>query len=144
MDEIERAFDDAVGVVSLAHQDMAVLTGGGSSYAALSHQLNLMAPEIEGRERMAVQAFARALEVIPRTLADNAGLDPVNEMMLLMKCHAEGEIHFGIDIENGGSIDMREAGVFEPRAVVEQALKSALETAIMILRIDDVISSKKA
>tara|TARA_R110001592_G_scaffold117449_1_gene319441 strand:- start:1101 stop:2663 length:1563 start_codon:yes stop_codon:yes gene_type:complete len=144
VDEIERAFDDAVGVVSLAHQDMAVLTGGGSSYAALSHQLNLMAPEIEGRERMAVQAFARALEVIPRTLADNAGLDPVNEMMLLMKCHAEGEIHFGIDIENGGSIDMREAGVFEPRAVVEQALKSALETAIMILRIDDVISSKKA
>lgn len=144
VDEIERAFDDAVGVVSLAYRDMNVLTGGGSTYAALSYELSQFAHTVEGREKMAVEAFARSLEVIPRTLADNAGLDPVNEMMQLSQHHANGEIHMGIDIENGGSIDMRTINVFEPRAVVEQALKSALETAIMILRIDDVISSKKA
>ena len=144
VDEIERAFDDAVGVVSLAYRDMSVLTGGGSIYAALSYSLSQFAHTIDGREKMAIDAFSRALEVIPRTLADNAGLDPVNEMMMLSQHHANGEHWMGIDIENGGSIDMRHISVFEPRAVVEQALKSALETAIMILRIDDVISSKKA
>ena len=98
VDEIERAFDDAVGVVSLAYRDMSVLTGGGSIYAALSYSLSQFAHTIDGREKMAIDAFSRALEVIPRTLADNAGLDPVNEMMMLSQHHANGEHWMGIYI----------------------------------------------
>ena len=144
VEEIERAFDDAVGVVAVAYEDGKVLTGGGSIYAALSRDLANHALTIGGRDRMALEAFAQALEVIPRTLAENGGLDPVDEMMALRKAHSEGKTHHGINIEAGGIIDMGELGVYEPKRVVEQALKSAVETATMILRIDDVISSKKA
>ena len=144
VEEIERAFDDAVGVVAVAYEDGKVLTGGGSIYAALSRDLADHALTIGGRDRMALEAFAQALEVIPRTLAENGGLDPVDEMMALRKAHSEGKSHHGINIEAGGIIDMGELGVYEPKRVVEQALKSAVETATMILRIDDVISSKKA
>ena len=87
--------------------------------------------------------MADALESIPRTLAENAGLDPVDEMMELHRVHGDGKMYHGINIEVGGTIDMRELGVYEPKRVVEQALKSAVETAIMVLRIDDIISSKK-
>ena len=144
VEEIERAFDDAVGVVSVAYEDGTVLTGGGSIYAALSRDLADYALTIGGRERMAMEAFSQALEVIPRTLAENGGLDPVDEMMALRKAHSEGKSHYGVNVYAGGVMDMGEAGVYEPKRVVAQALKSAVETATMILRIDDVISSKKA
>jgi thermosome len=142
VDEIRRAFDDAIGVVSVAWEDGAVLTGGGSVLAALSRDLRAYAESIGGREQMAIEAFASALEIIPRTLAENAGLDPVTTIIELRKAHADGQVHAGINVEEGGVMDMKKANVIEPQRVVEQAIQSATETAIMILRIDDVISSK--
>ena len=142
VDEIRRAFDDAVGVVSVAWEDGAVLTGGGSVLAALSRDLRTYAETIGGREQMAIEAFASALEIIPRTLAENAGLDPVTTIIALRKAHADGASHAGINVYEGGVVDMHAANVLEPLRVVEQAIQSATETAIMILRIDDVISSK--
>ena len=142
VDEIRRAFDDAAGVVSVAWEDGAVLTGGGSVLAALSRDLRTYAETIGGREQMAIEAFASALEIIPRTLAENAGLDPVTTIIALRKAHADGASHAGINVYEGGVVDMQAANVLEPLRVVEQAIQSATETAIMILRIDDVISSK--
>ena len=142
VDEIRRAFDDAVGVVSVAWEDGMVLTGGGSVLAALSRELRSYAEGVGGREQMAIEAFASALEVIPRTLAENAGLDPVNTIIELRKAHSEGNSNTGINVFEGGVSDMKEANVLEPLRVVEQAIQSATETAVMILRIDDVISSK--
>ena len=142
VDEIRRAFDDAVGVVSVAWEDGAVLTGGGSVLAALSRDLRTYAETVGGREQMAIEAFASALEIIPRTLAENAGLDPVTTLIELRKAQADGRSHAGINVYEGGVVDMKEANVVEPMRVVEQAIQSATETAIMILRIDDVISSK--
>ena len=142
VDEIRRAFDDAVGVVSVAWEDRAILTGGGSVLAAISRDLRAYAESIGGREQMAIEAFATALEIIPRTLAENAGLDPVTTIIQLRKAHADGQKHAGINVDEGGVKDMLEANVLEPKRVVNQAIQSATETAIMILRIDDVISSK--
>ena len=142
VDEIRRAFDDAVGVVSVAWEDGAVLTGGGSVLAALSRDLRTYAETIGGREQMAIEAFASALEIIPRTLAENAGLAPVTTLIALRKAHADGASHAGINVYEGGVVDMKDGNVLEPLRVVEQAIQSATETAIMILRIDDVISSK--
>jgi|TARA_B100000530_G_scaffold106317_1_gene65840 thermosome len=142
VDEIRRAFDDAVGVVSVAWEDGAVLTGGGSVLASLSRDLRAYAESVGGREQMAIEAFATALEIVPRTLAENAGLDPVTTIIELRKAHADGKKFSGINVEDGGVMDMRAANVLEPQRVVEQAIQSATETAIMILRIDDVISSK--
>ena len=144
VDEIRRAFDDAVGVVSVAWEDRTVLTGGGSVLAALSRDLRNYAEGVGGREQMAIEAFAGALEVIPRTLAENAGLDPVNTIIDLRKAHAEGKRHYGVNVYEGGVKDMLAANVVEPQRVVEQAIQSATETATMILRIDDVISAKSA
>lgn len=144
VDEIRRAFDDSIGVVSVAREDGAVLTGGGSVLASLSRDLRAYAEGIGGREQMAIEAFAGALEVIPRTLAENAGLDPVNTIIELRKAHAEGKSTFGVNVFEGGVMDMRAANVLEPVRVVEQAIQSATETAVMILRIDDVISSRSS
>ena len=142
VDEIRRAFDDSIGVVAVAHEDGAVLTGGGSVLAAISRDLRSYAEGIGGREQMAIEAFSGALEVIPRTLAENAGLDPVNTIIDLRKAHSEGKSTFGVNVYEGGVADMEKAMVFEPSRVVEQAIQSASETAVMILRIDDVISSR--
>ena len=142
VDEIRRAFDDAVGVVAVAWEDGAVLTGGGSVLASISRDLRTYAEGIGGREQMAIEAFATAMEIIPRTLAENAGLDPVTTIIELRKAHADGQRHAGINVYDGGVADMLAANVVEPMRVVEQAIQSATETATMILRIDDVISSK--
>lgn len=144
VDEVKRAFEDAIGVVAVAYEDGSVLTGGGSVVAALSRDLRSYAEGIGGREQMAIEAFSSALEVIPRTLAENAGLDPVNTIIDLRKAHSEGKSKHGVNVFNGGVADMGKAKVFEPSRVVEQAIQSASETAVMILRIDDVISSKSA
>jgi chaperonin GroEL (HSP60 family) len=143
IEEIERAFDDAVGVVAVAYEDQMVLSGGGSSFMCLSRNIHEQAKNESGRQRMGMEAFADALEVIPRTLAENAGLDPVDEMMAMRATHDSGKTTYGINIEAGGTINMEDLGVWEPHRVVAQALKSAIETSIMILRIDDVISSRK-
>ena len=144
IEEVERAFDDAVGVVKVAYEDGRVVPGGGSVFAALAQSILTGANGKIGRERMAAEAVADALLVIPRTLVENAGLDPVDEIMTLRSAHDEGKATWGVDVFAGGLVDMAESDVWEPLRVVSQAIKSAIETSIMILRIDDVISSKKA
>ena len=109
--------------------------------ASISRHLRTYAEGVGGREQMAIEAFATALEVIPRTLAENAGIDPVNALIELRKAHAEGSSTSGVDVNEVGVQDMLANDVVEPSRVVEQALLSATETSIMILRIDDVISA---
>ncbi|MDK2795148.1 MAG: archaeal chaperonin [Archaeoglobaceae archaeon] len=91
---------------------------------------------------MAIEAFASALEVIPRTLAENAGLDPIDIIVELRKMHESGKVNYGVDVFQGKAVDMLSAGVVEPVRVKKQAISGATEVAIMILRIDDVIASK--
>ena len=145
VDEIGRAFDDAVGVVTLA-QEGKTLAGGGSSYMHLSLSLKEYARTVGGRSQMAVEAFADALEIIPATLAENSGLDPLDTLIALRQAHTgESPEHhlFGVNVYDGGVINMLTDGVIEPMKVVSQAIQSATETAAMVLRIDNIITSKK-
>ena len=96
-------------------------------------RLRVQGVGIGGREQMAIEAFSSALEVIPRTLAENAGLDPVNTIIDLRKAHSEGKSTHGVNEYKGGVVDMAKAKVYEPSRVVEQAIQSASETAVMIL-----------
>ena len=138
VDEIERAWEDSMGVVYLSARAKRLIAGGGSSYAHLARYLKLMSLNRGDREGMAINAFAQALESIPRTLAENAGCDPVDALLNLRNpLDAED----GINTE-GKVVNMRKQKVIEPRKVVETALGSATEAAIMILRIDDVISMR--
>jgi chaperonin GroEL (HSP60 family) len=137
VDEIERAWADSMGVVYLSATSK-LIAGGGSSYAHLARHLKLMSLSRGDRQGMAINAFANALESIPRTLAENSGCDPVDALLNLRKTIDPED---GINTE-GEVVNMREQKVIEPRKVVETALGSATEAAIMILRIDDVISMK--
>jgi thermosome len=141
--EGERAIVDAIGAVSSAIEDGRYVTGGGSTELELSSQLYKYATEIGGREQLAIQAFAEALEIIPRTLAENAGMDAIDTLVSLRAKHKkEGGEHFGVDIYTGQIADMKALGVFEPLKVKTQAISSAYEAAKMLLRIDDMIASK--
>ena len=143
--EIGRAFDDAVGVVSLA-QEGHTLAGGGSSFMYLSIALKEFARTVGGRSQMAVESFADALEIIPSTLAENSGLDPLDTLIALRQAHttdSEESKFMGVNVYDGGVINMLTDGVVEPMKVVAQAIQSATETAAMILRIDNIITSKK-
>lgn len=142
LDETERGFEDALGVVSLAHQDGQVIPGGGSAYISMAQYLRQRSAEMGGREQMAVEAFAEALEIIPATIAENAGHDPLDTILALRNDHQNGNDDYGPDIESGGTCSMSTLGVFEPLVVVTQAVQSATEVAISILRIDDIISRR--
>lgn len=143
VDEIERTLDDALKVVSLAIQDGAVLPGGGAIEIELAHEINNYADTLTGREQIAAHAFADALTIIPRTLANNAGLDSIDILMKLTAAHGKKNgKKIGIDVETGEMCDMVERGIIEPFRVKNQALQSAAEAANLILRIDDVIASK--
>lgn len=143
LDETERGFEDALGVVSLAYKSGKVVSGGGSTYIDMAHNLRQRAAEIGGREQMAIEAFAEALEVIPATIAENAGHDPLDTVLALRNEHKLGHTTFGPDIETGGVCDMVEAGVWEPLQLVKQAIQSASEVGISILRIDDIVGRKQ-
>ena len=140
VDEIERAVEDAIGVVASTVEDGKVVVGGGAPEIAIAKGLKEYAETISGREQLAVSAFAEALEVVPRTLAENAGLDSIDSIVDLRAAH-ENSIYMGLNVFEGGVSDMKEAGVIEPQRVKKQAIQSAAEAAEMILRIDDVISS---
>ena len=141
VDEIERAIEDSLGVVRTTLLDGQVLPGGGAPEAELALQLRDFADSVGGREQLAVEAFADALEVVPRTLAENAGLDPIDSLVDLRKRHDAGEFGAGLDAYTGDVIDMEAEGVVEPLRVKTQAIESATEAAVMILRIDDVIAA---
>ncbi|MHC1598709.1 MAG: thermosome subunit alpha [Candidatus Methanofastidiosia archaeon] len=141
IESVERALDDAIGVVASVIEDGTILAGGGASDMELAKGLRDVADKYSGREQLAIKAFSDALEIIPRTLAENAGLDPIDLLVELRSRHESGGKNVGIDVFTGKASDMFEAGVIEPMRIKEQAIKSASESTIMILRIDDVIAA---
>jgi archaeal chaperonin len=139
--EIERAITDAVGDVSAALKEGKVVAGAGAPEVELALQLRGFAESLSGREQLAVHMFADSMEVIPRTLIENAGLDPIDIMTDLKAAHAKKQRWAGVDVFTGKITDSWKKGVLEPLKIKTQAVSSASEVAIMILRIDDVIAS---
>ena len=145
IDEIERNLADAIGVVALVVKDGKIVTGGGAVEIELALKLRKYAPRVGGREQMAFESFANAVEVVPSTLAENAGLDVIDTLMGLRKAHTQKgrNPHAGLDAYSGKVVNMKSRDVVEPLRVKTQALSSATDVATMILRIDDVIASKQ-
>ena len=144
VDEAERAIHDALCVVADVYEHNKIVAGGGAAEAELAKRLREYARKVGGREQLAIEAFAEALESIPRTLAENAGLDPIDIIVELRAKHDKPEgVWFGVDVFEGKVKDMMKLNVVEPAKVKEQAIKSATEAASMILRIDDVIAAAK-
>lgn len=141
IDEIKRAMEDAIGDVSAALRNGGVVAGAGAPEMELSKQLRKFADSLSGREQLAANAFADAMEVIPTTLAENAGLDPIDALTELKAAHDKGQKWAGINVFTGKVMDAWRHGVIEPLKIKTQAVSSASEVAVMILRIDDVISS---
>jgi thermosome len=142
VDELDRSLEDAISVVAVAIEDGRIVTGGGSTASEVALRLREYASSVGGREQIAIDAFAEAIEVIPRTLAENAGLDPIDTLIDLRKAHKKGNKFAGINVASGGIINMKKHNVIEPIRVGLQAIESATDAAVMILRIDDVIASK--
>jgi len=143
IDEIERAIEDALGDLASVIECGKIVPGGGAPEIEVAKHLTDFAEKLSGREQLAVKAFAKALEIIPRTLAENAGLDPIDMLVELKASHESGKKNYGLDVFEGKVVDMLERGVVEPLEVKTQAIKSASEAAIMILRIDDVIAASQ-
>ena len=143
VDETERAVKDALGDVAAALKDGKVVAGGGAVETELSLRLKDYAEQLKGKEQLAVEAYADALEIIPRTLAENSGLDAIEILAELKAEHEKGNKDYGVEVFEGKVKDMYQAGVVEPLRVKTQALKSATEVANMILRIDDIIAASK-
>lgn len=144
IDNIERALNDALRVVAVAIEDEKLVAGGGAPEIEVALQLQDYAASLSGREQLAVKAFAEALEVVPRTLAENAGLDPIDMLVELRSHHENGTKTAGLNVYLGEVIDMWEAGVVEPLRIKTQAINAAAEASVMILRIDDIIASTRA
>jgi thermosome len=143
VDEVERAIDDALGDVRSALRGKRVVSGGGAVEVEVARRVREFAKGLVGRERLAVEEFAGALEFVPTTLAENAGLDPIDVMTELRAAHDRGEVNVGLNLEREGVCDNLVDGVLEPLKVKTQAIASAVEVAIMILRIDDVVAARK-
>ncbi len=143
VDEAERSLHDAIMVTKDVIEKPAVVAGGGAAEAEAAYQVLKWAEKLSGREQLAAQKFAEALETIPVALAENAGMDPIDAQVEFRAKHAEGGKWFGIDAHEGKIKDMYLKQVFEPLAVKEQIIRSASEVASMILRIDDVIAAGK-
>jgi thermosome len=142
VDEIERSLDDALNVVRVAIEDGKMTAGGGATSMELAMGLKDFAASVSGREQMAIDAYASALEVVPIALAENAGLDPIDVLIDLRKAHKAGNKYAGINVFTGKVVNMRKENVLEPLRVGKQAISSATDAAIMILRIDDVVAAK--
>ncbi|HUI86509.1 MAG TPA: thermosome subunit beta [Nitrososphaerales archaeon] len=143
VDEGERSLHDALSVVKDVVEWPAVVAGGGAAEAEASYHVLKWAEKLSGREQLAAQKFAEALESIPIALAENAGIDPIDAQVEFRAKHAAEGKWFGIDAASGKIRDMYQREVFEPLAVKEQMIKSATEAASMLLRIDDVIAAGK-
>jgi archaeal chaperonin len=141
--EVERAMTDAIGDLIATIVVGKAVAGGGAVEIELAKRMREFADTLSGREQLAVQAFADTLEVIPRTLAENAGLDPIDSLTALKARHDKGDTMVGLNVSNGKAEDMWANGVIEPLKIKTQAIQSASEAAIMLLRIDDVISASK-
>ncbi|MGV8162600.1 MAG: thermosome subunit alpha [Candidatus Nanoarchaeia archaeon] len=143
IDEVARAVDDAIGDVLSTLTNEYIVGGAGSVEMEVSKELKKFATTLSGREQLAVMAFADTLEIIPRTLAENAGLDPINVLTELKAAHDKNQKWAGINVFTGKVMDSWKEGIIEPMKIKTQALSSASEVAVMILRIDDVILSGK-
>jgi chaperonin GroEL (HSP60 family) len=140
---LSRAMHDALRVVGVTIEDGKLVAGGGSPELELSLRLREYASTLSGREQLAVNRFASAMEIIPKTLAENAGLDAIDMLAQLRTQHEKGNKYAGLDVYEGKSVNMLENGVIEPLRVKNQAIASATEAASLILRIDDVIAAAK-
>ncbi len=144
VDEAERALKDALFVVADVVHKPKVVTGAGATEAEVSKKLREYASKIGGREQLAIEAFAESLGMVPKILAENAGLDTIDIMASIRSAHEKkGGLTHGVDVFKGGVKDMKKQGVIEPVRVKEQAIRSAAEAASMILRVDDVIAAAK-
>jgi thermosome len=141
IDEIKRSFDDALGAVAVTLKDGLVVPGGGAIELELAKRLRNFGQTLAGREQLAVEEFASALEFIPTTLAENAGMDPIDILTELKSRHDSGERNAGLNLFTNKIENVLEARIIEPYKIKNQAINSASEVAIMILRIDDVIAS---
>jgi len=144
IDEAERAMNDALSVVADVIEYNKVVAGGGAVESAIAKTLRSYARKVGGREQLAIEAFADSVEIVPKTLAENAGLEPIDILVGLKAAHEKPKGHLmGVNVFTGKVVNTYDSGVIEPLSVKEQALKSATESASMILRIDDVIASTK-
>jgi len=144
VDEAERAMNDALSVIADVVEVSKIVPGGGAVESEIAKELRGYATKVGGREQLAIEAFAESIEIVPKTLAENAGLEPIDILVGLRSSHEKPNGHvMGVDVFTGKIIDMQKNGVIEPIKVKEQAVKSATEAASMILRIDDVIAATK-
>jgi len=141
VDELERSVGDAVDVVSQTVTDGQVLAGGGAVEVELASRLRSYAESVSGREQLSIEAFANAIEVVPKILAENAGLDPIDVLVDLRAAHDEGNQKAGININTGGVMNTFDEGIIEPTHAKRQAISSATEAANLILKIDDIIAA---
>jgi len=141
--EAERSIHDALCVARDVVQEPKIVAGGGAPELEVARELKEYAESLPGREQLAVMCYAEALESVPTTLSENAGLDPIDIISELRARHEKGEVWAGIEVHEGKVKNMERAGVFEPLAVKKQIIKSATEAATMILKIDDIIASGK-
>jgi chaperonin GroEL (HSP60 family) len=143
VDEAERSLHDALCVVRDAIEDAKIVAGGGAAEAETSKQLREYAVKVGGREQLAIETFAEAMECVPLALAENAGLDPIDVMVELRAKHQDQNNRwYGVDVLSGKIKDTKALNVLEPLRVKQQVVKSATEAASMILRIDDVVAAK--
>ncbi|MCS7123605.1 MAG: thermosome subunit beta [Candidatus Aenigmarchaeota archaeon] len=143
VDEVDRAIEDALGSVISALEVGKIVPGAGAAEVEAASAVRKFAQKFSGREQMAILAFADALEIIPKSLSENAGLDSIDILAELRSAHEKGEKNAGIDLEKGKVVDSIKMGVVEPLKIKTFAIKSATEAAEMILRIDDVITASK-
>ncbi len=141
-DNIERVFDDALHVVQAVYEDGKIVPGGGASEIKVAQALRAYAASVEGREQLAIMAFAEAIEEIPGTIAENCGFDVIDTLVNLRSKHGTVK-NAGLDVETGDVVDMLERGIVDPLRVKTQAIKSASESAIMVLRIDDMLRARE-
>jgi archaeal chaperonin len=142
VDELDRGMHDALFVVKIALEDGKLTPGGGATATTIAMALREYASTVGGREQMAIEAYANAVEIIPKTLAENAGLDPIDMMIEMRRVHKKGDKNAGVDVFTGKVVDMIKNNVIEPLRVSVQEIQASTEAATMILRIDDIIASK--
>jgi chaperonin GroEL (HSP60 family) len=140
-EEMKRVLDDCLDALILAIETQVVLPGGGAVEVMLADDLRKHAEGISEREQLAIEAFGDALETLPRTLAKNAGMDPIDALIDVRRRQHEGNVTVGLDILNGEIGDMMATGVLEPLAIKQRAITNAYEAATMLIRIDDIIAA---
>ncbi|MCL1811845.1 MAG: TCP-1/cpn60 chaperonin family protein [Methanomassiliicoccaceae archaeon] len=146
LEEVERALTDAVRTVGVTLEDKKVVAGAGAPEIEMGLRLSEYASSVGGREQLAIEKFAKAMEIIPWTLAENAGLDSIDSIIKLKNAHEKKKDgkYYGLDLNSGEAVDMLKKNVIEPLRVKVQAISSAEEVANMVLRIDDVIAARRA